>query len=190
VLELAILGVLKEQPMHGYELRHYLSFIVGHIWQLSYGTLYPALRRLERRGELTRQTIRDGKGPARHVYALTPQGEASFLAMMAEVASPTEISDPHKFTLRLTFFRYLGREARLDLLGQRLKFLRENRESLAEMEEIPSSGLDRYRRALIRFHADANAEEIAFVERLMHDEASEPEASLDAPSAGQVAGAG
>jgi DNA-binding PadR family transcriptional regulator len=190
VLELAILGVLKEQPMHGYELRHYLSFIVGHIWQLSYGTLYPALRRLERRGELTRQTIRDGKGPARHVYALTPQGETSFLSMMAEVASPTEISDPHKFTLRLTFFRYLGREARLDLLGQRLKFLRENRESLAEMEEIPSSGLDRYRRALIRFHADANAEEIAFVERLMHDEASETLACLDSPPAGQVAGAG
>lgn len=55
MLELAILGVLKEQPMHGYELRHYLSFIVGHIWQLSYGTLYPALRRLEKRGDLTRR---------------------------------------------------------------------------------------------------------------------------------------
>ena len=61
--------------MHGYELRHYLSFIVGHIWQLSYGTLYPALRRLEKRGDLTKQTIRDGKGPAKHVYALTSQGE-------------------------------------------------------------------------------------------------------------------
>lgn len=176
--------------MHGYELRHYLSFIVGHIWQLSYGTLYPALRRLERRGELTRQTIRDGKGPAKHVYALTPQGEQSFLTMMAEVGSPTEISDPHKFTLRLTFFRYLGREARLTLLTQRLKFLHENRESLAEMEEIPSSGLDRFRRSLIRFHAHANAEEIAFVERLMREEATSEEECHGAPMAGRAAGAG
>jgi DNA-binding PadR family transcriptional regulator len=86
---------LKEQPMHGYELRHYLSFIVGHIWQLSYGTLYPALRRLEKRGELTKQTIRDGKGPAKHVYALTAQGERTFQTLMREVASPTEISDTH-----------------------------------------------------------------------------------------------
>lgn len=170
MLELAILGVLKEQPMHGYELRHYLSFAVGHIWQLSYGTLYPALRRLEKRGELTKQTIRDGKGPAKHVYALTAQGEKSFLQMMREVGSPTEISDPHKFTLRLIFFRYLDRETREALLQQRLKFLRENRESLTEMEAIPSQGLDRYRRALIHYHAKANAEEIAFVEGLVQDE--------------------
>lgn len=170
MLELAILGVLKEQPMHGYELRHYLSFIVGHIWQLSYGTLYPALRRLEKRGELTKQTIRDGRGPAKHVYALTPQGESSFLTMMEEVGSLTEISDSHKFTLRLIFFRYLPSDKRRALLEQRLQFLRENRESLAEMEEIPSSALDRYRRTLIGYHAKQNADEIAFIESLLTEE--------------------
>lgn len=175
MLELAILGVLKEQPMHGYELRHYLSFIVGHIWQLSYGTLYPALRRLEKRGELTKQTIRDGRGPAKHVYALTDQGQATFLEMMGAVASPTEISDPHKFTLRLIFFRYLPTEKRQELLGQRLEFLRENRESLAEMEEIPSSALDRFRRALIGYYVKSNAEEIAFIEKLLEEERSEEE---------------
>lgn len=167
MLELAILGVLKEQPMHGYELRHYLSFIVGHIWQLSYGTLYPALRRMEKRGELTKQTIRDGRGPAKHVYALTAKGETTFLEMMSEVGSPTEISDSHKFNLRLIFFRYLPAEKRRALLEQRLEFLRENRESLAEMEEIPSSALDWYRRSLMRYHAKLNAEEIGFVEELL-----------------------
>lgn len=170
MLELAILGVLKEQPMHGYELRHYLSFIVGHIWQLSYGTLYPALRRLEKRGELTKETIRDGRGPAKHVYALTPQGERSFLAMMNEIGSPTEVSDPHKFNLRLIFFRYLTSEQRCEMLHQRVKFLHEQRESLEEMSDIPQQGLDRFRRALIGYHAKLNSEEIAFAEGLMADE--------------------
>ena len=170
MLELAILGVLKEQPMHGYELRHYLSFVVGHIWQLSYGTLYPALRRLEKRGDLKKQTIRDGRGPAKHVYQLTPQGEKSFLVMLDEIASPTEISDSHKFTLRLIFFRYLPSDRRRALLEERLAFLRENRESLTEMEEIPSSALDRYRRSLIGYHAKLNAEEIAFIESLLREE--------------------
>lgn len=188
MLELAILGVLKEQPMHGYELRHYLSFIVGHIWQLSYGTLYPALRRLEKRGELTKQTIRDGKGPAKHVYALTPQGEKSFLTLMRAVSSPTEISDPHKFTLRLIFFRYLEREERESLLGQRLKFLHENRISLQEMDSIPSQGLDRFRLQLIRYHVKLNAEEIALVESLLENEAIE--ATLLGTSAGLAAGNG
>ncbi|MEB3285269.1 MAG: PadR family transcriptional regulator [Candidatus Sericytochromatia bacterium] len=189
MLELAILGVLKEKPMHGYELRHYLSYIVGHIWQLSYGTLYPALRRLERRGELNRQTIRDGKGPARHVYALTQQGEQAFLKLMAEVNSPTEISDSHKFTLRLTFFRYLSPEARLEMLQQRLEFLHENRASLSEMEAIPSQGLDRYRRALIRFYADGNTNEIAFIEHLIREE-TPPGNFLGNSSTGRVAGTG
>jgi DNA-binding PadR family transcriptional regulator len=185
MLELAILGVLKEQPMHGYELRHYLSFIVGHIWQLSYGTLYPALRRLEKRGELTKQTIRDGRGPAKHVYALTPQGEQTFLQMMSEVGSLTEISDSHKFNLRLIFFRHIAPEARVALLEQRLAFLRENRESLAEMEEIPSSSLDRFRRELIGYHAKQNAEEIAFIEGLLHQEqAAEEACSTDRQRAG------
>lgn len=170
MLELAILGVLKEQPMHGYELRHYLSFILGHIWQLSYGTLYPALRRLEKRGEIFKQTIRDGRGPARHVYALTPQGEKTFLEQMATVGSSTEISDSNKFNLRLIFFRYLDSEKRQALLAERLGFLEGNRKSLAEMEAMPSSALDSFRRELIRFHAQAALDEIAFLKHLLASE--------------------
>ena len=131
-----------------------------------------------KRGELTKQTIRDGKGPAKHVYALTAQGERSFLAMMAEVSSPTEISDPHKFTLRLIFFRYLTPEQRAAMLEQRLHFLKEQRESLEEMAEIPSQGLDHYRRSLIGYHAKLNAEEIAFVEGLVRQEQPQPERIL------------
>jgi hypothetical protein len=104
------------------------------------------------------------------VYALTAQGEASFLAMMEEVSSPTEISDPHKFTLRLIFFRYLPSDRRRALLEQRLAFLGGNRESLTEMEAMPSSALDRYRRLLIGYHAKQNAEEIAFIESLLREE--------------------
>ncbi len=50
VLDLAILGLLKEQPLHGYELKKRLSETLGSLWGISYGSLYPALRRLERTG--------------------------------------------------------------------------------------------------------------------------------------------
>ena len=103
---------------------------------------------------------------------MTTQGEATFLGMMREIASPTEISDPHKFTLRLIFFRYLAPDARQELLNRRLEFLQENRKSLAEMAQVPSSGLDRFRRALITYHAKLNAEESAFIEALVAAEQS------------------
>src|SRR4051794_41492722 len=52
VLELAVLGLLAEQPLHGYELKKRLSETLGPLWGISFGSLYPALRRLERSGAI------------------------------------------------------------------------------------------------------------------------------------------
>jgi DNA-binding PadR family transcriptional regulator len=53
VLELAILGLLKERPMHGYEIRKSLREDFGVLSNLSFGSLYPALARLEAAGALS-----------------------------------------------------------------------------------------------------------------------------------------
>src|SRR5438034_6408116 len=52
MLELAVLGLLAEQPRHGYELKKRLSETLGPLWGISFGSLYPALRRLERSGAI------------------------------------------------------------------------------------------------------------------------------------------
>lgn len=52
MLELAILGVLKEQPLHGYELKKRLSESLGPLSSVSFGSLYPALKRLQSAGAL------------------------------------------------------------------------------------------------------------------------------------------
>ena len=52
MLELAVLGLLSEQPLHGYELKKRLSETLGPLWGISFGSLYPALRRLERDGSI------------------------------------------------------------------------------------------------------------------------------------------
>ncbi len=52
MLELAILGVLKEQPLHGYELKKRLSEALGPLSSVSFGSLYPALKRLQAAGAL------------------------------------------------------------------------------------------------------------------------------------------
>lgn len=52
MLELPILGLLTEEPLHGYELKKRLDETVGVVAGVSYGSLYPALRRLERAGAI------------------------------------------------------------------------------------------------------------------------------------------
>src|SRR5688572_19661269 len=50
VIELAILGILKESELHGYELKKRLREVLGPLSSVSFGSLYPALARLERAG--------------------------------------------------------------------------------------------------------------------------------------------
>src|SRR3954464_11871343 len=50
MLEIAILGLLNDSPMHGYELRKRLSTLLGAFRAFSYGSLYPSLRRLQEAG--------------------------------------------------------------------------------------------------------------------------------------------
>jgi len=52
LLELAVLGLLKEQQLHGYELKKRLTEAFGPFSSVSFGSLYPALNRLEAAGAL------------------------------------------------------------------------------------------------------------------------------------------
>jgi DNA-binding PadR family transcriptional regulator len=81
VLELAILGLLHDTPMHGYELRKRLNAVLGAFRALSYGTLYPALKSLLAQGLIREVAADDGTTPAlagkraRIVYELTAEGK-------------------------------------------------------------------------------------------------------------------
>jgi len=65
VLDLAILGLLREQEMHGYELKRRLGDTLGLLATVSFGSLYPALARLEASGavEALAPGAQGGSGP-------------------------------------------------------------------------------------------------------------------------------
>ena len=72
MLELAILGLLKERPMHGYQLSRELTEQLGGLWKVSYGSLYPTLKRLEREGAVEQVPgTSAGTGRKRLVYRIT-----------------------------------------------------------------------------------------------------------------------
>ena len=60
ILEFAVLGLLREAPMHGYELRKRLNSSLGVFRAFSYGSLYPCLKTLVQQGWLAEET---GGGP-------------------------------------------------------------------------------------------------------------------------------
>ena len=117
--------------MHGYELRKQLGARLGPLWHVSWGSLYPALRRLARRGAIqTHVEPRRAKassgaltgGRRKTVYRITPEGEDLFALLLEE--SPQGIDEEH-FSLKLAFFRYLNPETRVELLERRRAYLQE-----------------------------------------------------------------
>jgi len=169
MIELAILGLLKERPMHGYQLNRELSEQLGGLWRVSYGSLYPSLRRLERDGAIRRSEAAAGTGARRKtVYAITPEGEALFLDLLQEPPLENQTEDA-RFRVRLAFFRYLPPETRVRLLERRRQGLQER---LAEVKaHLRDPGTtDDYQRALMEHARAATEADIAWLNDLIHTE--------------------
>jgi len=163
MLELAVLGLLKEQPLHGYELKKRLGETLGFLWGVSYGSLYPALRRLEAAaaieiveplpapptpvstgsitGDLAAARIRSvadrlaaGTRRTRKAYRITERGDALLVELLL---ADDERADPEKsFALKLAFCRHVPPAARLQLLERRRAVLLERLDRAAN----PSRG--------------------------------------------------
>ena len=68
VQDLIILGLLKEQPKHGYELKNVVDERLRYFAEITSGTVYYTLKKLEKLGYVTRSHERDGDRPERNVF--------------------------------------------------------------------------------------------------------------------------
>jgi DNA-binding PadR family transcriptional regulator len=182
-LELAILGLLKEQDLHGYELRRRLGELLGPIGRLSFGTLYPALNRLETTGALTVVKVSESRtglttARGRKVYGITKEGQEVFEQLLGTTASSGE--DDKSFALRLAFARYLSSEARLRLLHRRREQLTERLEETQDTVKSRQGRLDDYGSSLMEHRIEMTQNDLAWLDRLI---ASENAAAATLPPA-------
>jgi len=199
VLELAILGLLKEQDLHGYELKRRLVEQLGLVSGTSFGSLYPALARLEAAGAVKSvesrshpavavphtgslggeiAAFRVRKSPAaegsrrRKVYGITSRGEELFAELLAAGSGASE--DARLFSLKLALARYLPADARIGLLERRRAQLAEQ---VARLRSRLESVRDRYALSLLEHHRDSTQSDLDWVDRMLLSERAETEAA-------------
>ncbi|MFG1607085.1 PadR family transcriptional regulator [Actinoplanes sp. NPDC049265] len=178
MIELAILGLLQEAPMHGYELRKELATKLGTIRAaISYGTLYPTLKRLQTAGWITTAGNADvAEAPpmtskrGRVVYKITAEGKERFAGLLAQ-AGP-ETYDDAGFGVHFAFFARTDRATRLRILEGRRRRVEERREGLREVLSRASDRLDAYTLELQRHGLDACEREVRWLEELITNERS------------------
>lgn len=181
-LELAVLGLLHESPMHGYELRKRLNTLLGSFRALSYGSLYPCLRDLQKRGWITESEPDPAGGPAlagrraRIVYQLTAEGKERFDAMLGE-AGPTAWEDD-SFGVHFAFFGRTDSDTRMRILEGRRTRLEERLANVRDGFARHQERVDGYTEELQRHGLESVEREVRWLNELIASErASTPTTS-------------
>lgn len=206
MIELAVLGLLKEGSLHGYELKKRLRDVMGARSPVSFGSLYPALNRLERDGSVAavageRASVAPdtpmtgsfageaaafrasrraaARGPRnKKVYGITPAGEARLAELIAD---PNE--DERSFPVKLAFCRFTDPATRLGLLERRRAALVERLGESRRTIGTRGDRLDRYLRSLLEHDTESTERDIAWLDRLLDVERSSPTGVDPAPPA-------
>ena len=195
MLDMAILGLLEERDLHGYEIRRQLREHLGLLANVSFGSIYPALTRLEKSGAVVATEGTGAESAAAAAPAAPPTGSLSGerAVLRARRHSPTRArrgrkvyritdagrelfvellagsgaaDDARSFGLRLAFARHLAPQARLTLLEHRRALLVQR---LAEAEAARTD-LDVYARSVVQHTADGVARDISWLDNLIASE--------------------
>lgn len=177
MLELAVLGLLHESPLHGYELRQRLRATLGTFRAFSYGSLYPTLRRMHEAGWITED---DGdasvvaEAPAltgrrgKVVYKLTAEGKERLGELLSE-AGPSAWED-ETFGVHFALFSQTDPEVRVRILEGRRSRLEERREGVRSSLTRTRARLDRYTLQLQEHGLESVDREVRWLTELIETE--------------------
>ncbi len=175
VLELAVLGILHETPMHGYELRKRLNSLLGAFRAFGYGSLYPALKDLLAKG-LIAEDVADS-GPVRPldrprrskiVYRLTAEGKERLQDLLAQ-SGPASWEDDG-FGVHFAFFGLTQADIRMRILEGRRSRLEERLEAFRAAATRTRERVDSYTLELQRHGLESVEREVRWLNELIASE--------------------
>ena len=140
-VEILILRRLRSGPAHGYELRKRVEQTTGVV--LHNNSLYPALKRFEEAGAVTKTAQPQDGRPPRLVYTLTEVGHELLHDMLADFP-PEQAADEGEFLARLGQFSLLSSMERAMVLAARTRSVREQLAHLAMMRDLASEHGERW----------------------------------------------
>ena len=173
VLELAVLGLLHDTPMHGYELRKRLNALLGAFRAFGYGSLYPCLKDLLAQG-LIAQEQPSVVGPplagrrSKIVYRLTAEGKERLQQLLAE-PGPAAWEDDG-FGVRFAFFGQTRADIRLRILEGRRTRLEERLDGVRAAMARTRERLDSYTLELHRHGLESVEREVRWLNELIASE--------------------
>ncbi|AOZ93019.1 PadR family transcriptional regulator [Paenibacillus crassostreae] len=126
MVNLIVLALLRQRPMHGYEIQQIIQTSRMDLWaNLLSGSIYYSLNKMER-DSLVRTDSEERTGARlRKIYAITEKGEELFQNLIRETLTLSPHSVKSDFTLGLSWIDAIPKEDALELLNRNLKQVEE-----------------------------------------------------------------
>ncbi len=148
-LKYALLGLLTESPKYGYEIKQNFEGALGNVWSVSYGQLYPTLRRLSELEWVTKKTAPGKKAAEKNIYSITPKGKKKLAEwLLKPLRTGYKVKD--EFTLKFLFFNKLPTEKVLEYLRLQQKKTIMQKENFQRTLVSIMDEIDYYLQAIIR----------------------------------------
>lgn len=112
----AILGILTTGCNTGYAIKQFIDQSLNHFWKISYGQIYPTLKRLVDEGLATVRTVSEEGKPNRHAYTLTSRG-IDVLKHWLEAPIEQIPIERNEVLLKLFFGQHQAEDHTIQLLG-------------------------------------------------------------------------
>jgi len=131
--ELLFLGLLKEGPKHGYEIKRLLEEELFPFVGLKIKSIYYPLKQMEKLGLIKKEIGREGKWPEKYVYSLTAKGSKIFDHLITE--SFLSIERPYfNIDLSLYFLQYVEKKIAKRQMRGRVMFLKRIKRDLQALK--------------------------------------------------------
>lgn len=139
-IQTIILGFLMSQSMTGYEIKQRFGASFSFFSGLSYGSIYPAIGKLEKEGMVTTEIADSGGLPKKRVCTITECGRKAFLEALTEPLPVNRYKNA--FISRLFFFAFLPAEKRLEMVRSYLLSVDDTRKKLDSFEPLIKGAAD------------------------------------------------
>ena len=123
--DIVVLGLLSENPRYGYEIKMIIDNVMSHVIDISSGSLYYGLKKLQERGLVEESSVEKiGKRPERSIYTITAEGQEYLDAELPRVIFPR--AQPYfPLDLALYFFQFIPEKEQARRLKMRLEYIKQ-----------------------------------------------------------------
>lgn len=147
VLKYAILGLLNQKSMTGYELSQQFESTISEFWTAKHSQIYPELKKLTQEGMIEFEIEITGQVLEKKLYSITESGRGDFLNWL-EKEEPMQSTPKDVFRLRVFFLNELDNDIRIKLLEKQLvqhtKRLEHLRNNNKKFSGVPNKNADEF----------------------------------------------